>query len=365
LPDHVSFFYRKDWASAVGFPIKDIYKTSEVIEYGRLIKEKDPGKVGAKLLPISSRPNWSMRLFVLGNYAHYITFFKDKDGVYKWGPAQPEVLAGLKLWYKAYSTGVLNPEFYTVKDLEDYDQFRVSAVSGGYYGEATANHIFQTRRAYFGPNTGLDPDECVGVATVVGEDGNYHLEDLINYWGCHIFNPNISDEKLERWLDMLDFGATDAGYRLLNMGFEGVDWKWGDNGEMVSLLAEGQRLGQTGGKYPSISGNTIAGIKQGDDLSFENPVRPKQDREDSKRLYADRSRLSTPDTLCAIDWDLFCFDSPSMRKTNLDFQMEYANLVTSAKSEADLENLWRRWVQTQMPLIQPVLDELNTQLGGK
>jgi hypothetical protein len=44
------------------------------------------------------------------------------------------------------------------------------------------------------------------------------------------------------------------------------------------------------------------------------------------------------------------------------FDQEYANLVTSAKSEADLENLWRQWIQQNAPIIQPALDELNSKL---
>ena len=358
LPDHCSFFFRKDWATAVGFPVKDVYKTSEIIEYGQLIKEKDPGKLGTRLLPISSRPNWAMRLFVLGNFAHYSTFYKDKDGVYKWGPAAPETLFGLKLWYKAYSTGALNPEFYTLRDPEDYDQFRVAGVSGGYFGEATSTHIMWNRRSSFGPNVGLDPDECVGVATVVGEDGYYHLEDLINYWGVQIFSPNLSDEKFERWMEMIDFGATDGGYILQNLGFQDIDWKYGPDGEYVSLLPEDLPVGGPTGKYKSAS-YTIGLIKLGDDLSFDNPTIQKVDREDSRRLYADRSRLSTPDSLTEVDWDLFCYDSPSMRKATLDYQLEFSNMITNARSEADLENIWERWIVTQRPIVQPVLDELN------
>jgi putative aldouronate transport system substrate-binding protein len=360
LPNHPSFFFRKDWAEAVGFPVKDVYTTSEILEYGRLVKEKDPGKLGAKLLPISNRPVWAMRLFVQSNSPHCLSFYKDKDGKYKWGPASEETLMGLKLWYKAWSQGVLAHEFYALKDQEDYDQFRVSGISGGYFGEATTIWIDRCRRRYFEPNLNLNPDDCVAIATVVGEDTYYHSEDVINFWGTHIFNPNLSDEKLERWMDMLDFGATDLGYKMQNLGFENIDWKYDDKGELVSLLPEGQAIGGIGGKYPSISGNTIPSVKQGDDIINESPLVMKADRDDAWRLMEERFKQSTPDTLTATDWDLFCFDSPSRRKVAFEYQNEYANLVTSAKSEQDLENLWRKWIQTQSSLVNPVLEELNS-----
>ena len=360
LPDHCSFVFRKDWAQAVGFPVKDVYKTSEIIEYGKLIKERDPGNIGARLLPISSNPNWSMRLFMLSNFQHFTTFYKDRNGVYQWGPAAEETLAGLKLFYQAYASGALNPEFYTVRDQEDYDQFRVSGISGGFFGEATTYHIWAARRS-FGENIGPNADERVGVATVVGEDGYYHLEDLINYWGAHMFNPDISNEKLERWLDWLDFSGFDAGFRQQNFGFEGVDWRYGNNREVISLLPDGVLLTGSTGKYPSLM--AISGSKQGDDLSFENPNTPKIHRDDSFRLYADRSRLSTPQTLTETDWALYTYDSPAMRRAaTIEFRMEYANLVTRATSEAHLETLWRQWVSSQMSLIQPALNELRANL---
>ena len=51
---HNSIYIREDWANAVGFEIKDAYTASELLEYARLIKEQDPGQVGANLVPIAS-----------------------------------------------------------------------------------------------------------------------------------------------------------------------------------------------------------------------------------------------------------------------------------------------------------------------
>ncbi|MDR2933433.1 MAG: hypothetical protein LBV27_10050 [Oscillospiraceae bacterium] len=358
LPDHIAFWYRKDWADAVGFPIKTTYKTSELIDYGVLVKDQDPGALGANLLPISSRPNWAMRCFVGSNNTHYKTFYKGDDGTYQWGPASQDTLTGLKLYLEAFQSGALNPEFFTLKDIDDYDQFRVSAVSGGYFGEAPTSTLHSNRIQYFGVNTSLDPDECVGVATILGEDGNYHQEDLINYWGTIIFNPDISDVKFERYMDMLDFGCTEQGYLLQRVGFEGTDWEYDANGEIVSLLPEGQNLAGQTGKYPGNS-YVIAVAKLADDFAFQNPNIKKAYRDESWVLYTERCQIATPQSFSATDWDLFTFDSPSMRKTLLDFDTEYTNLVTTAKDEADLEALWLKWIEQQMPIIQPVLDELN------
>jgi putative aldouronate transport system substrate-binding protein len=355
LPDHTSMYIRKDWAEAVGFPVKSTYTTSEIIQYGNLIKEKDPGKIGDKLVPISSRPHWATMLFVGKNSTHYNNFYKDKDGQYKWGGASEDTLKGLKLYQEAMKSGALNPEFFTLKDGDDYDQFRVAGVSGGFFGEATVNWIEINNFQPFQKNTGLDPDKCVNIATVLGDDGNYHQEDLINYWGTIIFNPQLDDNKFERYLDMLDYNSTEKGYLFSRMGFENEDYKYDDKGELVSLLDPSTPISGKTGKYPSI-GNVLAGVILPDDFSFQNPFYKKEYRDLSWQLYTERCKVATPDTFAAVDWNVYCHDSPSMRKAIFDYDTEYTNLVTSA---GDLETNWKKWIKERSPMVQPVLDELN------
>ena len=42
---------------------------------------------------------------------------------------------------------------------------------------------------------------------------------------------------------------------------------------------------------------------------------------------------------------------------NFNYANEYAQLVVK---DGDLEQNWKEWVESKMPLIQPVLDELNS-----
>ena len=47
------------------------------------------------------------------------------------------------------------------------------------------------------------------------------------------------------------------------------------------------------------------------------------------------------------------------RARGIAYDVEFANMVTSAKSEDDLVKLYNNWIESQMSIIQPVLDELN------
>lgn len=358
LPNHQLVYIRRDWAEAVGFPIKDGYTTSEIIEFARLVKEKDPGGLGDKLVPIATNSDNSMRMFINHNSTYFDSFYKDKNGKYQWGAASDDTLLGLQLMYKAYSEGLLYPEFYTLKTDQDNDMFRIAGNAAVTYMDGTATGMQVNMVTRFGGSTGLDSTKAVHAATVLGEDGHYHLRDLINYWGALIFSPNIKDEVFERYMDALDYGCTEEGYTIQVAGFEGEDYEMRD-GKMVNLNPEGMPLEGSEGKYPSIGGYMIANMKLWDDFMVYSPVVNPFWATRSWDMYMYKVKMGTPESFPKTDWNVFTHDSPSRRQVNYQYKDEYANLVSNAKSADDLKANWSAWVKSQMPLVQPVLDELD------
>lgn len=359
LPNHMSIHLRKDWAEAVGFPIKDAYKISEIIEYGKLIKEKDPGGMGANLQPMSIRPSYALPMFVGHNSTFHDTYYKSEDGTYQWGAAHEDTLEGLKLYYEAYHSGALNKEFYTLSGDEDRDQFYVAGTSGAVYWNSVPGGMYNDQFTSFQPNVGLDPLETIQIANVLGEDGSYHQQDLINYWGALIFNPDIDDKLFERYMDMLDYGCTEEGYLIQYAGFEGEDYEYVD-GKMVSLLPENMPIGGANGKYPSQDFYIVGTLRLADDFAFDSPDIPAPFRERSRELYAQRVTLGTPESFTATDWTVFSHDSAARRRASFDFATEYANIIVNSTSVDELESKWRQWIADQQDLVQPVLDELNS-----
>jgi putative aldouronate transport system substrate-binding protein len=351
IPSNSAFLYNKTWMEAVGMPVKNMYTVAEIIEYGRRVKEQDPGKIGDKLLPLTSRPGWAISLFVGSNNAHYNTFYKSKDGSYKWGPADEATLAGLKQWFTAWDEGVLNREFYTLKAGDDDTQFWTAGIAGGCFENATVNWIWKAKKYWADANL---PGE-IGWATVLGQDSQYHQESLINFWSVYAFPPDISKEKFERFMDIFDFTATSEGSSQLCFGFEGIDWKRDENGNMVSLATSDSDTSDS--KYRCWW--MLPSLILPDDLSFSNPSAPKDIIDLSWQMHADGLHNSTNDTLAPTDWDLYLYDSPARRRVSFMYDQEYANIVTNSKSLADVEKNWRAWLNEKMTVVQPVLDELN------
>ena len=71
LANHWSLWLRSDWIEAVGKEVKNHYTIPEVLEIAQLIKEQDPGQVGAALVPISMDNGNAARFFVEANSTYW------------------------------------------------------------------------------------------------------------------------------------------------------------------------------------------------------------------------------------------------------------------------------------------------------
>lgn len=354
LSHHMSAYLRQDWADAVGCELKDAMKWSEIIEYAKLVKEQDPGHVGANFYPIVIRSNNIYTVQSNSTYAGILgsPFYLGEDGQYQWGGASEDTLTGLKLYSQMYREGLLHPEFYTLQDPDDVSTFYVAGTSAVIFAEGMANPM-QRMAKEMETNLGLDYDKAVRPVALLGEDGNYHGAAVTNFWCANAFSPNIEDAKLERLLDMIDYSCTDEGQRYIRMGLEGVDWEMGSDGEYKSLLPEGDILNDKYAIHP-VYGNLMI---LSDDFQFINPSLESKYREKTKALYQTREKLSTEESLPSEpDWTIQFYSSTALNLATMTYTDEYASIVTK---EGDIEENWKAWVAEKNNIINPVLDELN------
>lgn len=354
LSTHMSAYLRQDWADAVGYELKDAMKWSELMDYARAVKEKDPGNVGENFYPIVIR---SGNVYVVQQNSTYAgvtgsPFYRDENGEYQWGGASEDTLTGLKLYSQMYQEGLLHPEFYTLQDPDDMATFYTTGTSAAIFREGMASPM-QQMATQMKTNLDVDYDKAVRAVTLLGEDGNYHGSVVTNFWCANAFSPNIEDAKLERLLDMMDDSCTQEGQNLIRMGFEGVDWEQGSDGEYISLLEEEALLTDKYAIHP-VYGNMMI---LSDDFQFISPSFGKQYREKVKEMYQLREELSTEQSLPGEpDWNVQFHSSTALNLATMTYTDEYAALVTK---EGDIEENWKAWIKEKSGIIDPVLDELN------
>lgn len=364
LSYHALLYMRKDWMEACGVEIKDTYSPSELEEIATKFKEMDPGNVGSQLVPISIRTYDVPKIYPGTVFPESINvgdgYYKDENGQFQWAPADERTLEGLEKYQNLYTSGLLDPEFYTLTRYEGTEKFYIGGTAGIVLDDGMGYMIQNRMEDGLQKNLGLDPDEALHIAQLVGEDGKYYYREDMNFYGSIIFSPDITDEQFERAMDILDFCCTEEGQEIINMGFEGEDWELDENGEYVSLLPNeitGNASSILGSKYPSAD-VFFGGIILGDDFQFVTPNYTKETRDIISHFYELRDELSDETTLLPREYDYEFYGSRAKTQASMDLSEEYAQLILK---EGDLETNWKNWVDEKMQLVQPLLDELNQQ----
>lgn len=364
LSYHALLYMRKDWMEACGVEIKDTYSPSELEEIAAKFKEMDPGNVGSQLVPISIRTYDVPKIYPGTVFPESINlgdgYYQDENGQFQWAPADERTLEGLKKYQNLYTSGLLDPEFYTLTRYEGTEKFYIGGTAGIVLDDGMGYMIQSRMENGLQKNLGLNPDEALHIAQLVGEDGKYYYREDMNFYGSIIFSPDITDEEFERAMDILDFCSTEEGQEIINMGFEGEDWEVDENGEYVSLLPNeitGNVSSILGSKYPSAD-VFFGGIILGDDFQFVTPNYTKETRDTISHFYQLRDEISDETTLLPREYDYEFYSSRAKTQANMDLSEEYAQLILK---DGDLETNWRNWVNEKMQLVQPLLDELNQQ----
>ena len=358
---HCLLYMRKDWMEACGVEIKETYSPSELVEIAEKFRDQDPGGLGSRLVPISIRTYDMLKLYPGTDFTPAMDgYYKDENGQFQWAPADERTLESLKKYQNLYTSGLLDPEFYTLTRYEGTEKFYIGGTAGIVLDDGMGYMIQSRIEDGLQKNLGLDPDEVLHIAQLVGEDGKYHYREDMNFYGSIIFSPNLTDEEFERAMDILDFCSTEEGQEIINMGFEGEDWELDENGEYVSLLPNeitGNASSILGSKYPSAN-VFFGGIILGDDFQFVTPNYTKETRDIISHFYELRDELSDETTLLPREYDYEFYSSRAKTQANMDLSEEYAQLILK---EGDLETNWQNWVDEKMQLVQPLLDELNQQ----
>ncbi|GHU07544.1 hypothetical protein FACS1894151_02040 [Spirochaetia bacterium] len=353
LTDHMSIYLRKDWGAAAGVQTKTVMTVAEIFDYARKVKALNPANV-PNFYPINCNTG-GISLFVMSNSTYngyYTPYYKGLDGKYHWGPADQETFESLKLVSQAYREGLIDPEFYSVTGTDDIARFYTAGTSALMWTAAMANGM--TRQdTYMKNDLGVNFTEVVEMVTILGLDNHYHGYSLQNYWGAIAFSPDLSDEKLDRILQMYDYSCSDDGQLEIRLGVYGVDWEKDAAGNLVSLLAPGEDLWEKRAMLPVYVNMLILS----DDFQFQSPNYYEWARKAARQMFIDRDNYSTDITVPpAPDQVVALHSSRAMNQASMNYHDEYSNLITKP---GDIEANWKAWVAEKMPLIQPVLNELN------
>ena len=247
--DQYGFAYRKDWAEQLGIETDYIMEYDDFMDMAKKFKEADLGKVGAKsavgiAVDYTEAPN----IFITAFNSSYKYFHKDDSGKYVCGLTEDTTTEGVKAYAEAFRTGILAPDFYTQK-TQDLNSLFCSQRAGIIFPKAETSGLRRLKSEFAKANPGIDPDEAIGVCWILSPDGKVHGRESINYNGGFYFNPEISDDKFAKILELADYVSSPEGGPQVRLGVPGVDYD-----ENYNIIREKNETGvwdSLDKKYPS------------------------------------------------------------------------------------------------------------------
>ena len=239
-----TYVYRRDWAKQIDELNKNVpnyipvYKEGDVYTWDEFTRLCDAFNTNLKTL--SGMSQASVLVDEQWGFPSVTNFYKDAPHCYAKDESGKAIanFAGDK-----YLAGLeVAKDFVSGKKIYSQDQFNFAdnkanqLYLGGqaailYDNYSLANYI-KLRKLFKASQKYVDLDDGTAFLKIKGPDGKFALEGTENWFSMTMFNADISDKKLEKILDILDYLLTPEGTRLAIYGKEGYDYNI-VNGEVV------------------------------------------------------------------------------------------------------------------------------------
>ncbi len=160
------------------------------------------------------------------------TFFIDPytDELVPYGAVTDEYREIMKLMRRYYADGIISKEFATMTDTQWNDNYTNGLHFAEYSSGIRARAMNQLMETTF-PDAGFE----FSTETITSDPnrGWLYNAELPYFTGGAAFSSNLSDEKLDRLLDYLNWSASEEGSWFLSWGIEGITYTLDANGEPV------------------------------------------------------------------------------------------------------------------------------------
>jgi putative aldouronate transport system substrate-binding protein len=289
------------------------------------------------------------------NYRHWI----QEDG--KWIPGyfSKKQVDALKFGRQLYKEGLLDKDFAVRKDGDIsklFQQQRVAIFQTNADPDMLDNQITPEMMGK------VIPSDFISLALPPkASDGNRYFTATNNYSTYTGISAKVSDEKLERILQILDYIGSPEGRTFSIYGREGVDFKK-DGESIVSLLPK-----EPSGKqktlqdaFPS-SGFGRWFLSWDLDAAFKNIAHSQQVKQMSTHFF-DSVRKET--TIPNLNFKIELMSTPAKDKLP-DLGKAYDDMLTKIiMSEGDVNQMFQQWVDEQMKTVGTAINEVNVQAAN-
>jgi len=218
-----TYVYRRDWAKTWGvYQANDEYTWKQFEDLLAMFTEKTKGTAKFALGDVE----WGYPSIT--NFYKQVPhcFAQDKTGKYVNNYTTEEYITGLEQSKRFRANKWYGFGQYTAADGTLNKQYYQNNCGVLYENLSYANYY--TLRRNLKETNALDKsfnvDDATAIMKIRGEDGKYVLEGTDNWFSMTFFDYRISDTKMNKVLDLLDYLLSEQGTRDAIYGVEGYDY---------------------------------------------------------------------------------------------------------------------------------------------
>ncbi|MBO5060733.1 MAG: extracellular solute-binding protein [Clostridia bacterium] len=352
-PAPYGFLYRKDMAQELGlYNENDEYTWEEFLELAKAMRDKYSSDGG--FIP------WGMDagLYPYGTglmmYSPYWEQYRlNENGKYEWAMDAPETLESIKAANRMFKDGIFSSDQAIFNGSEASDKFKTGKC--GILMSNCSTYVLLDIFTQFEATQSKSADDCISIARVYAPDGKMWGQYGMNYSSITIYRPDMSDEKMERLMDIYDWVLSDEGIEMIQYGVEGVDHTVVD-GKKVLVNEDGSITGAC----PFFAKNLVAGAPAVPE------IQEKLYGENIMNLYNEYIDflVAHDENFRKYDFNQVFFGGERYRQHGAYFYDGsdlIKRLMPSEKSEAEIENEFNKWKDSVRPNVEAVLAELNAE----
>ncbi len=236
----------------------------------------------------------------------------------------------------AYKNGWMDQDF-TARKPKDCENLFASGRLGILGKQNSPTHVKTMYDLWNTNQPDKDFFECVGIVPFSGEDCTMFQE--MAYWSETYIGSQVSDAKLDRIMQIMEYLYSDEGAILTSYGYEGTDFHYDENKNIVvdlPLNADGTQS-KLFDKYPSTGFLSCLAQWNGDLMQYESPTIPQQIRDMCKAEYERRvSEWKSPN----LDWQIASLNLPEKMEMSTKASTQWSVIIADT-SDTPTEELYK------------------------
>lgn len=235
-----TYIYRRDWVKMIdaehvgqpGFPLLRENDEYTWEEFQNLLNAFKSLKVRSEFSKVSPMVDESWGFPSVTNFYKDVPhcYAKDESGKAINAFTSEKYLAGLNKARELVDGKFYDEDQYNFDANKAKEKYKGDQAAIFYDNFSLSNYI--TLRDEMRPSHQTNLDDVTAFLKIKNEQGNYCLEGTENWFSMSLFNYDISDNKMNKILDIIDYLLGEEGTRLAIYGKEGYDYNI-VNGEIV------------------------------------------------------------------------------------------------------------------------------------